>query len=265
MKKNDEIFSWYLFSKKVIERILFPKNIGFFSQEDADAKSMRLVRVQEGGIRLGNEVHLYWLIDMEDGIVADAKFQVFGPPALIAAADAACDLVIRKNYEQARRISADLIDRHLRSSSGKSSFPKEVAQQLNLVLFAIEEAANACMDIPIDEVYVAPPIDQKEEEVKAYPGWESLPRKEQIDVIEEVIQAEIRPYIELDAGGVKIVELKENGELVIAYEGACTSCYSATGATLSAIQNILQKRVHPSICVVPDLSFLTASTSDHSH
>ncbi|MCP4265610.1 MAG: NifU family protein, partial [Candidatus Brocadiaceae bacterium] len=64
------------------------------------------------------------------------------------------------------------------------------------------------------------------------------------------IDKEIRPYIELDAGGIQIHELKDF-ELFISYEGACTSCHAATGSTLSAIQNILKSRIHPDLFVTP--------------
>jgi NifU-like protein len=87
-------------------------------------------------------------------------------------------------------------------------------------------------------------------------GWEELSLKEKLSIIEQVIQTEIRPYIELDAGGIQIIDLSDTHQLTIAYQGSCTSCHSATGSTLSAIQNILQAKVYPAIQVIPDLSYL---------
>jgi NifU-like protein len=89
-----------------------------------------------------------------------------------------------------------------------------------------------------------------------YPGWKELPTKEKIALIEEIIDKEIRPYIELDAGGIQILNLIDEKELIIAYQGACTSCHSATGATLNAIAQILQARIDPELIVTPDLSLL---------
>ena len=50
-----------------------------------------------------------------------------------------------------------------------------------------------------------------------------------------------------------LIDLKETGELIISYQGACTSCHASTGSTLSAIQKILRARVHPSLFVTPKL------------
>ena len=63
----------------------------------------------------------------------------------------------------------------------------------------------------------------------------------------------MRPYIALDAGGVEVINLLEDKEVIIAYQGSCTSCYSAIGTTLSYIQQVLRAKVHPSLVVVPDI------------
>ncbi len=86
-----------------------------------------------------------------------------------------------------------------------------------------------------------------------YPGWEELPLKKKIAVIEEVLNQDVRPYIALDAGGVEVLNLLNDKEVVIAYQGACTSCYSSVGTTLSYIQQVLRNKVHPSLSVTPNV------------
>ncbi|HSX04708.1 MAG TPA: NifU family protein, partial [Rhabdochlamydiaceae bacterium] len=78
---------------------------------------------------------------------------------------------------------------------------------------------------------------------------------QKLSVIKEVVAKEIQPYIELDAGGVEVLKI-ENNQVHIAYSGSCTSCYSATGATLEAIQQLLRAKVYPELTVIPDMSFL---------
>ena len=73
---------------------------------------------------------------------------------------------------------------------------------------------------------------------------------------EKTIDEEIQPYIAMDGGGIEILEFNEDHRLIIRYEGSCTSCYSAIGGTLSAIQNILRTKLDPKIEVVPDPSSL---------
>ncbi len=249
-------FPWSRYSKKLAARIDNPKNCGCFTPEEASARQMRLIIGREGDVSLGNALCFYWLVDESDGVIVDVKYRVFGGSALIGAADAACELLLRKNYDQARRIGAELIDKQLRDKGDESAFPEEASSHLNLVLSAIEDAVEKCAGIPFAEVYTAPPLSTEMAEGSVYPGWHELSIKQKIAVIEEVIANDIRPYIELDAGGVQVVNLIDDRELIIAYQGACTTCYSATGATLSAIQQILRAKVHPDLIVSPDWNLL---------
>lgn len=243
-----------MFSKKLIHKIENPKSIGKFTSEEAKAKAMRFVVGKEGSMQEGNMLALYLLVDEMDGVIADAKFQVFGEPALIGAAEVACEILLRKNYDQARRMSAELIDKQARDRDEIPAFPDSAASHLNRVLFAIEDAAMQCMDIPVVDVYVASPVASDPfGEPTVYPGWETLNTQHRIAVIESVIASDVRPYVELDAGGVRVLDLIDGNELVIAYEGACTTCISSTGSTLNAIQQILRNKVSPDLLVIPQL------------
>lgn len=255
-------FPWNRYSKKLSAKIENPRCAGYFTREEAEARDMRLAEATEGSIADGNAIRLYWLVDKDDGIIVDAKFQAYGQSALIGAAEAACDLLVGKNYDQAKRVSADLIDKQLRDRSDTPAFPKETYPHINLVLGAIDTAAEQCMDIPFADTYAAPPVPTDIGEVipGGYPGWMDLPLKKKISVIEQVLDQDIRPYIALDAGGVSVLNLINDTELVIAYQGACTSCYSSIGTTLSYIQQVLRAKVHPNIKVVPDLGSSFPST-----
>lgn len=255
--KSKRSFPWARYSKKLAEKIEHPRRGGFFTKEEAAQRGMRLVIGSQGDLSDGNFVSLYLFVDESDGVIADAKFQVFGQSALIGAAEAACEILMRKNYDQAQKLTADLIDRHVRDRPDQPAFPEETSAHLNLVIDAIEEAAQQCADISLPGAYTSTPIESIDGSGGGYPGWDLLSREEKIAVIEEVIAAEIRPYIELDAGGVQILDLVDDRELVIAYQGACTSCHSATGATLNAIQEILRARVDSKLVIVPDASFLS--------
>lgn len=248
-------FPWARYSKKLAAKIENPRNAGSFIPEEAEARLMRLVVGRSGAIIEGNALALYWLVDKDDGIIVDAKFHVQGQSALIGAAEVTCELLVGKNYDQARRISADLIDKQVRDRSDQSAFPKETYPHLNLVLEAIDLAADQCTDIPFADTYVAPPVPLEIGEVLpgGYPGWMELPLKKKIAVIEQVLDQDVRPYIALDAGGVSVLNLLNDKELVIAYQGSCTSCYSAIGTTLSYIQQVLRAKVHPDLVVVPEM------------
>lgn len=242
--------TWQGLSKKVGERILHLRYAGIFTEKIADLKKMRLVTVKEVDTLEGSIIKLYWLVDPIDGIIADAKFQALGPIALIAAADILCEEVMRKNYDQASRISADILDRSVRDRRQKKAFPSTCDTYLNQVISALDKAASLCTDIPIAKNYETTPIMQ-DMDVEVIDNWVELEKATKMAIVEKVIEREIAPYIALDAGGISLIDIQGNSHVHIAYEGACTSCHAATGSTLSAIQNILQTKVHPSIEVVP--------------
>ncbi len=259
-KDVSNLFSpWGRFSRKLIDKIERPRFVGSFSSEEAKMKGMRLAVGAFNQRAKGISVKIYFLVDESDGVIADAKFQAIGPASLLGAAEGAVEFFMRKNYDQVSRMSAELLDKHLRDKKDQEAFPKEEYRSLNWVLEASEAAAMQCMDIPLSDIYVPTPVKSGwEGESTPYPNWDELTAKQQIAVIEEVISVDIRPYIELDAGGIEVVSLTGR-ELIIAYKGACTTCYSSIGSTLQAIQQILAAKVHPEIHVTPDSSFLAPS------
>lgn len=245
---------WTLYSNLLTERILNPRNIGFFTENKGALQEMRVVKGEaEKG---GNKVVFSIVVDETDGIIADAKFQAFGESALIGGADAACEVLLRKNYEQARRLSADLVDRKLRDFPTIAAFPESAAPHLNLILTAIEEAAEKCIDIPLKDPSASPPVPDNFQSEEGHPNWHLFSPEEKLDHIKEIIRDEIQPYIELDAGGIEVAAFNDEKEIIIAYQGACTTCPSSTGATLTSIQHILRSRLHSSLEVKPDLSLL---------
>lgn len=247
-------FPWGRYSKKLTDKILRPRNGGYFTREDADARGMRLAVGFEGSIPDGNGVQLYWLVDPDDGVIVDVKFQVMGQSALIGAAEAAAELLVGKNYDQASRLTSELIDRSVRDKSEIPAFPWETSEHLNLVLGAIDHAASLCSDIPVAASYVAPPAPIGGEKIPGgYPGWESLTMQDQQKIIEDLLDQEVRPYIALDGGGIQVVKWEVGNQLTIAYQGNCTSCLSSVGATLSYIQQTLRNKLSERISVIPSM------------
>jgi NifU-like protein len=235
------------FSKKLLDKLDRPKFIGFFTAKQAEEKQMRLVTGREGMLAF------YWLVDEADGVIADAKFQAFGPPALVGVGEVVSEFVLRKNYDQVSRLTADLIDQHVRDRKETPAFPKEAFGLINQALSAIDRAIQQCLDIPFAASFENTPIEHDFQEVPGgIPGWTDFPLEKKRAIIEEIIDKEIRPYIELDAGGIQIVSLRGEWEVLIRYEGSCTTCPSSVGSTLSAIQKILKSRVHPNLEVVPE-------------
>lgn len=240
---------WHEYSKKLEKRILRPRAVGTLSPKEG----MRLIIAEEGSLDMGSFVRLYLLVDNQDGVIADAKYQAFGETALIGAIEALSELLIRKTYHQAERITSDLIETHMNDKSEHRSFPQKAAGHINFVLNLIDTVVERCQDIPLSEEYLATPLDLQNLVAGEYPDWKALSDKEKLATIIDLVEKEVQPYIELDEGKVVIKELKDDLKVIIGYEGSCTTCYSSTGSTLSAIQAILRAKIHPELVVIADL------------
>lgn len=248
-------FPWTRYSKKLQAKIERPLSIGVFSKEEAEARDLRLSIGKEGDSEEGNSVKISFLIDKDDGIIVDAKFQAFGGSALIGAAESVCQLVIGKNYDQASRMTLEVINSHVKDKSNSVGFPKETYPYISLVLVAVEKACKECLDLPLSLSYIAPPapLDMGDVREGGYPGFKELTLDQQLALIEEVLNQEVRPYIAMDGGGITLLNLINGQEVVISYQGSCTSCYSSVGTTLSFIQQTLKAKIHPSLSVTPEL------------
>jgi NifU-like protein len=246
-------FPWASYSKKLLMRIDTPYCTGIFTEHEAECRDLHLAMGSQGAIEYGNCVSFFWLVDKTDGVIIDARFQVYGDSILIGLAEASCELVIGKNYDQANRISTEVLEQYLVDKGGAVAFTPESLDYVKMVVQALHEASLTCSEIPLAPHYAAPPIMGHEIEVLegGYPGWEALTLEQKIGVINQVLDHEVRPYIALDAGGVTVLNLLNDREVVIAYSGSCTECHSSTGATLSYIQQVLRGRVHPDLEVIP--------------
>jgi NifU-like protein len=239
---------WALYSKKLREKIIHPSFAGIIEETK---EGMCVVIGEEAPF-----LKFALLINEADGQIIDVKFQSFGESVLVGIAEMIGELILRKNYDQAGRITADLIETSLKDHSKKAPFSNEAASYINIALGALDNALEKCKEIPLPEGYVETPVDLRNLGTGEYPVWEELTDPQRIALISEVIAIDIRPYVELDEGGVEVKSMEGEATVVIGYEGSCTTCYSATGSTLNAIQQILRAKVHPKIIVKPDLGTL---------
>lgn len=70
-----------------------------------------------------------------------------------------------------------------------------------------------------------------------------------VEMIREVINEQILPYLQSDGGGLQIKALIDD-QLMIRYEGACGTCPASVTGTLMAIENLIKEQVDPEINVV---------------
>lgn len=69
------------------------------------------------------------------------------------------------------------------------------------------------------------------------------------EIIDAFMDEGVRPALAQDGGGILVKDV--DGDVVsVQYQGACGSCSKSESSTLSAMQNILQKSIHPELKVV---------------
>jgi NifU-like protein len=242
--------TWSFYSHKLVKSILMPLYAG---KIDSAKEGKRLLMGEDGILNTGNFIRFFILVNEEDGVIHEAKFQAFGETLLIASGEILCELVIERNYASAKRIGAELVFKSFEDKPLKKGLPKDAAPYVNLALDALDMALQGCEGLPMPEEFLVTPLDLSDLKKGDYPNWAALSREEKIGIIQEILALEIAPYVELDDGGVILEELRGDFSVVIKYQGNCTTCVSATGSTLSAIQQILRARVHPLIEVIPSL------------
>lgn len=244
-------------TKKMKGKVLSPRACGSFLAKDYEHSLMRLVTGEEGSIKEGQFFKAYLIVDEQDGVIADFKYQCFGPLIFVAIGECLAELSIRKNYMQASRITYELVDRHLRDLPDQVSIQPKDFSKVNFILSAFFEAIDKCDDIPLREDQIPPPnpIDLDSGQTYLYPNFLELTQSEKNKILEEVIIQDIRPYVQLDQGDVEVKKI-DGYQITIGYKGSCTTCFSATGSTLNAIAQIFKAKVNPNIEVIPDLSSL---------
>ena len=72
--------------------------------------------------------------------------------------------------------------------------------------------------------------------------------RERLNKINELLDEQIRPYLQGDGGDLYVVGLEGN-TLTVHYQGACGSCPSSLSGTLVGVENLL-KSIEPDIEVV---------------
>jgi len=71
-----------------------------------------------------------------------------------------------------------------------------------------------------------------------------------LDRINELLDEQIRPYLQGDGGDLYVVGLEGN-RLTVHYQGACGSCPSSLSGTLTGIENLL-RQIEPDLEVVAE-------------
>lgn len=71
---------------------------------------------------------------------------------------------------------------------------------------------------------------------------------DQVDLINEALEPEVYPALQMDGGGMEIMDIEKN-TVMIRYYGACSGCHIGYTATLDFIEQTLQSQIDRKIKV----------------
>ncbi len=241
------------FSKKFEEVAAKPKNRGAYYQEDANEKGMALVESKY------KDMKLYWLVDTEEDRVYSAKFFAYGGKVSLAVGETLCSLVKGLTIEEACSLLGSDIENNLRDEPEVPSVPEAKMFAFGAVeelLKIIRDDYPGAKGLAIASVAAkkqGKPQRSLADLTMADQAWMGLSLDEQKAQINLVLDEKIRPALMSDGGNVEVLDVVDGEKIIVQYQGACGSCGSSLGATLSFMEQALRSEIYNELIVVPNM------------
>ena len=240
------------FSQKFDQAAGQPKHRGAFYKEEATEKGLALVEAKF------KDMKLYWLDDPGEDRVYAAKFFAYGGKVSLGICETLCSMVKGLTIDEACSLAGEDIERQLRDEADVPAIPESKAG----ALASVDELMKLVKDnYPSAKALAAVSATVKEkgkpstfkELNLAEQAWLGLSEEEQIQQIDLVLTEKVRPTLMMDGGNIQVLEVVDGEKVMVQYQGACGSCGSSLGATLSFIESTLRKEVFPELQVVPNM------------
>lgn len=242
------------FSAKVLDYAKNPRQRGAYFSEDATEKNLALITAKF------KDIKVYWLVDPETDVIYDAKFFAYGGTLSIAVGEALSRFVKGLKVETACALTPAQVENLLRDEPGIPAFTVPADQALATVpplLRQVLEAYGSSKALALATLQMrrAQNPDGKTIDLQslteADEAWFKKTKEEQLAAVEEVLDRDIRPGLNMDGGDLQVRDLEEGHRLLIRYQGACGSCGSSTGATLAFIEDTLRRHLNGRMQAVP--------------
>ena len=240
------------YSKKFDEASSQPKCRGAYYQEDATEKGMALVEAKF------KDTKLYWLVDTTEDRIYSAKFFAYGGKVSIAVGETLCQMVKGLTIQEACSLLGIDVESNLRDDPDEPSVPQLKMQAFNTVdelLKIVRDDYTGAKALALAKSQVK--ADDKPKSLKelsmAEQAWLGLNLEDQKTQVNLVLDEFVRPALMSDGGNVEILDITDGEKILIQYQGACGSCGSSLGATLSFMEQTLRKHIYNELVVVPNM------------
>lgn len=143
---------WEQYSKKVIERMNNPKNMGEITEEEVKEIGAKLIVADWGAEVCGDAVRLYLAVDPKNDKILKAKFKTFGCGTAIASSDMMTELCIGKTIDEAMKITNIDVEKALRDSDDIPAVPPQKMHCSVMAYDVIKKAGALYKGIDISQL-----------------------------------------------------------------------------------------------------------------
>ena len=239
------------FSAKFEETASTIKHRGAYYLEDAGEKGMALVEAKY------KDTKLYWLMDVKEDRIFSARFFAYGGKVSLVIGETLCTMVEGLTIEEACSLLKTDVESRLRDDAEVASVPESKMKAFDSVeelLKIVKEQYSSAKAVAIASASIDKADFQSTTELNLVAqAWLGLSKDEQKEQIEIVLDEHIRPALMNDGGNVMVLDVTDGEKILVQYQGACGSCGSSLGATLSFMESTLRKHIYNELNVVPQM------------
>jgi NifU-like protein len=199
------------------------------------------------------------LADRAEDRIYSAKFFAYGGKVSVAIGETLCTMIKGLTLDEACSLKGEDIEAYLRDDPEVPAVPESKNKafvNVEELLKVVQQAYPAAKAV----AEVSASIDKKDvkavssaELSMAEQAWMGLNKEDQITQINIVLDEKVRPALMADGGNVQVLDVVDGEKVMIQYQGACGSCGSSLGATLSFMEQALRKDIYNELIVVPNM------------
>ena len=239
------------FSLNFEEKATAIKHRGAYYQEDASEKGMALLEAKF------KDTKLYWLVDLKEDRIFCARFFAYGGKVSLVIGETLCTMVEGLTVDEACSLLKTDVEAKLRDEPEVPAVPESKMKAFDTVeelLKTAKEQYPSAKGVAIASASIDKADFQSTTELNLVAqAWLGLTKDEQKEQIEIVLDEHIRPALMNDGGNVQVLDVTDGEKVLVQYQGACGSCGSSLGATLSFMESTLRKHIYNDINVVPQM------------
>ena len=239
-------------SEVVLRYSKAPSHRGAIFQMEAEERDLVFLEAKDKSLKL------YVLLDPETDRVLEVKFFTYGGPVFTAIAEVLCQRINGQTIADACATTVADIEMALRDQPGRALLALD-AVELSTIRPILDKFSE---DYPARKNYSLGLIEAKKARGEVHHNafevltemdaeWAGLDTPNKISKIDQILTEHVRQGLNMDGGDIEVLDVENQIHVIVEYQGACGSCGSATGGTLSFIEFTLRKYVHPMLKVEP--------------